>query len=402
MSKENLPKRVLKRIQDHYKKPEPLTTDGHRMVESISHNSHHEAASDDANRSRSDNLERVLANPGYATATETHGRPVNPFEPEVLPSESTTSLEPNSAAPSDLNNPFSDAAAIQTSKGHDKRQRTQAPPAHPSQQPPPLHVIIVGGGCTGLLLAHSLHQAGIRYTLLERSPAVPNPDEAAAASASGTAALLWPSEARILDQLGLLGRTSGGLACPMRTRMTYHLAKDGSTARRPAPSKKGRYDAFACATVELGRPCMLVDRRALLRMLWESLPRGRETRGRAQTGCEVVSVETHASCVQVVCADGSIHEGSIVVGCDGARGVVRRSLCELRAEGKRRRTRFNLTRLLGSPGTSSSGSRTTEARYYGLVGSAPLPDGLEAGVCYETHGAATGATSQVFTSEDTA
>lgn len=267
----------------------------------------------------------------------------------------------------------------------DTEVQTQPPTQvhHTCSQPAPFRVIIVGGGPTGLVQAHALHQAGIDYTLLERSPAIPDTETD---NDNGTSLLLWPNSARILDQLGLL-RQAQKLSCPIRTRQT-RLA-DGT-------SYTSKDDAFARARHNHGRPCMLIDRTALLRLLWESLP-GREARVRA--GREVVSVETHARGVRVVCADGSFEEGSVVVGCDGVRGVVRRAVCELRAE--RKRKRLSLAHL-GGYSSSAKADRTMEARYFGLVGSAPLPDGLEPGVCYETRGDATGTIFQVFTSEDTA
>lgn len=273
----------------------------------------------------------------------------------------------------------------------DPQLQTQPPTQVHHSQLAPFRVIIVGGGPTGLVQAHALHQAGIEYTLLERSLTIPTPEtDNDNDNDKGTSLLLWPNSARILDQLGLL-RQAQKLSCPMRTRQQICLA-DGTTH----PSKD---DVFARARNDHGRPCMLISRAALLRLLWESLP-GREARVRP--GREVVSVETHSWGVRVVCADGSVEEGSVVVGCDGVRGVVRRALCELRAGGKRKR--LSLARLGGGGGTSGKGKAdsTMETRYFGLVGSAPLLDGLEAGVCYETRGDAMGKIFQVSASEDTA
>jgi 2-polyprenyl-6-methoxyphenol hydroxylase-like FAD-dependent oxidoreductase len=56
--------------------------------------------------------------------------------------------------------------------------------------------IIVGGGPTGLCLAHALSLAGIDYVLLERRGEL--------VEKTGFALALWPQSIRILDQLGLL------------------------------------------------------------------------------------------------------------------------------------------------------------------------------------------------------
>lgn len=257
-------------------------------------------------------------------------------------------------------------------------------------QPAPFRVIIVGGGPTGLVLAHALHQAGIRYTLLEQAHDTPGTDtpDLIQPHENGTNFLLWPDSARILDQLGLLHQVQQ-ISCPVRSRTT-----------RSSPGE-GDDDAFASAEHKHGRPCMLVGRAALLCVLWGALP---DRAVRARMGKQVVSVETHNTGVKVVCKDGSAYEGSVLVGCDGTHSAVRRSLCELRANRKRNTTRrrsFDIFRF-GGGGSRSGGEadKAMEARYYGLIGSGPLLDGLEPGVCYESRSDAIGATFQVFTSED--
>lgn len=255
-----------------------------------------------------------------------------------------------------------------------------------SKQRPPFRVIIVGGGPNGLTLAHTLHQAGVDYALLERSAGIPTPDD------DVTGLVLWPHSARILDQLGLLRRAQD-LSVPIWSRQTYRA--DGT------PCQSSGDDVFARSRSDHGRPCMLLSRAELLRLLWKALP---EREPRVRTGREVVSVETHATGVRVSCADGSAEEGSIVVGCDGVHGVVRQAVRGLRTEEKRKsRRRFGLARLgYGLTGSDGKADGTMEARYYGLVGSAALLDGLKPGVCYERRGDQTGKMFQVFAGEDTA
>lgn len=270
--------------------------------------------------------------------------------------------------------------------------------ALPHTQPPPLRVIIVGGGPTGLVLAHALHGAGISYTLLEQAPYIGGTDtpDVIQAHESGTSLLLWPDSARILDQLGLWPRVRQ-VSCPVRRRTTGSPAAPGEEDNNN--DDDGR-DVFARSEHEHGRSCLLVGRASLLNVLWDTLP-GRGARVRL--GKQVVSFETHDAGVRVTCKDGSAYEGSVVVGCDGAHSIVRRGVCELRAERRRERARrrsFGLFGLGGSRGKGAGADRTMAARYYGLVGTGPLLDGMEAGVCYETRCDAIGATLQVFTSED--
>lgn len=324
---------------------------------------------------------------------------LNDDEVPLVPSYSANSDpfvdKPDTCVPLlDLSTLKSNATALRTAI--DTQCQGQTRPQTPANQPCPFRVIVVGGGPNGLALAHALHQAGIDYNLLERSPVILTPDNNNNNNNEddGTGLILWPHAARILDQLGLLRRAKK-LSCSMCTRHAY-LA-DGTLC-----TSSGGDDVFARSRSDHGRSCMLIGRAALLGLLWEALPE-REARFRA--GKEVISVETHAAGVRVTCADGSVEEGSIVVGCDGVHGVVRRTVRDLRAEKKRQaRRRLGLGRLGG--GGASSGDdkadRAMEARYYGLVGSAPLLDGLEPGVCYETRGDATGKTFQVLASKDTA
>lgn len=307
-------------------------------------------------------------------------------DPFVDPSDSATSdpfADPPDSIPElDLSTLKSNAAALRTAID------TQAQGQIPSDQHRPFRVIIVGGGPNGLALAHALHQAGIDYTLLERSPVTPTPNNNN--DEDGTSLVLWPHSARILDQLGLLRRVQR-LSCPLRTRQTHRA--DGT----PCPNSGS--NVFARAKHDHGRPCMLISGAALLGLLRETLP-GREAY--VCPGKEAVSVETHAAGVRVTCADGSVEEGSVVVGCDGTHGFVRRAVADLRAEKKRNARRRLSLGLGGGADRDGRADRAVQARYYGLVGSAPLLDGLEPGVCYETQGDATGKTFQVLAGEDTA
>lgn len=292
---------------------------------------------------------------------------------------------PDSGPVLDLSTLESNAAALRTAI--DTQAQGQTRLQTPSDQRHPFRVIIVGGGPNGLALAHTLHQAGIDYTLLERSPITPIPNHN---DEDGTSLVLWPHSARILDQLGLLRRAQK-LSCPILTKQAHRA--DGT------PCLPSSDNAFARARHDHGRPCMLISRAELLGLLWEALP---EREAHVCPGKEVVSVETHTAGVRVTCADGSVEEGSVVVGCDGVHGVMRRAASDLRAEKKRSaRKRLSLG-LGGGSDRDGKADRDMEARYYGLVGSAPLLEGLEPGVCYETQGDATGKTFQVLVGEDTA
>lgn len=245
------------------------------------------------------------------------------------------------------------------------------PPRH---QPPPFHTIIIGGGPSGLVLSRALHLAGIDYTLLERSPTM-IPEH-------GTPLVLRPPSLHLLDQLGLLP-AARERSTPLRTTRTHRA--DGT---------------LRSSSEDHGQPWMLVDRAGLLRLLWEALPaRGK---GRVRTGREVVSVESHAAGVRVVCADGAVEEGSAVLGCDGVHGVVRAAVDELGAARGKRKSAVGRLSLAALGGSDEKAGGPVKARYYGLMGSAPRLDGLEPGVCYETRSDPKGKTFQVLVGEGTA
>lgn len=75
----------------------------------------------------------------------------------------------------------------------------------------------------------------------------------------------------------------------------------------------------------LGHPWMCFHRPKFLEFLYKSLPNG-ETR--VLGGKKLDTIETTAEGVRVTCKDGSVHEGSIVVGADGVNSATRKQLAK--------------------------------------------------------------------------
>jgi 2-polyprenyl-6-methoxyphenol hydroxylase-like FAD-dependent oxidoreductase len=113
---------------------------------------------------------------------------------------------------------------------------------------------------------------------------------------------------------------------------------------------------------------MLFRRTKLLGLLHQSLPDKEE---RILTNKHVTRIETHDDGVSVLCKDGSIMEGSIVVGCDGVHSRVRQILREKQLLSGQR------------PTDSKKPMKTT---YNGLVGLCPLPASLKTGTVWECRG----------------
>lgn len=82
-------------------------------------------------------------------------------------------------------------------------------------------VIIVGGGLSGLGLAHCLTKAGIDFIVLERSDLlIPK---------GGASMALWPNNVRLLDQLGLL-KGAEEIDCGIKYKQ--NVRKDGSVLQK--------------------------------------------------------------------------------------------------------------------------------------------------------------------------
>lgn len=236
---------------------------------------------------------------------------------------------------------------------------------------PPFRAIIVGGGPVGLGMAHALNHAGIDWVILERDTQIPSP--------SGASVALWPQSVRILDQLGLLDEAK---ACylPVSTKHNH----------RPDGSEIDKSDVIDSVARDYGHPWMLFHRARLLELLYTNL-HGRE--GRVFAGKEMKGVETHETGVRVTCADGTVVEGSIVIGCDGVHSPVRKAMVELRARKeeaeKNKSTFWSMLGLGGGGGSSGSGSirndaKPMKAEYYGVIGCMPRLDAMKPSAIYET------------------
>lgn len=238
-----------------------------------------------------------------------------------------------------------------------------------SNGPTSFRVIIVGGGPTGLATAHALNLAGIDWIILEQRPEI--------TTAVGAAIILWPHTLRILDQLGLLDEARNA-SFPMRTKTI--LRSDGR--------ERNTTEVSELLIKNHGRPWVPMSRARLIEMLYENLE-GKDQR--VFTKKSVTDIESHDTGVRVTCGDGSVVDGSIVIGSDGAHSVVRETMNKLSAEKEpRRRRRLPLSRCLSlgrstlSPPTASQQKQLMKANFHGLIGWVPLLDGLEPHAVCET------------------
>ncbi|KAF9950932.1 hypothetical protein BGZ72_007486 [Mortierella alpina] len=168
---------------------------------------------------------------------------------------------------------------------------------------PNIHVVIVGAGIGGLMLATLLEKAGTSYQVLEKSEEL---------KPLGCAVTL-SSVGHLFEQLGLrddlneISKPFGAL----------HLCKDDMSlvgsfyTRKPGHDVEENYGDYARA----------VSRPDLVRLLMKQV-----NPDRVHFNKRVVSTTQDRDQVSVTCKDGTVYSGSIVVGADGAYSKVRENM----------------------------------------------------------------------------
>ncbi len=166
-------------------------------------------------------------------------------------------------------------------------------------------VIIAGAGIGGLCAAYCLSRKGFRVLVLERGN---TPLEV------GAGIQLGPNATRVLRDLGILDPLLSHAVSPDAIAV-----RDGLTGKNLARIPLSEY-----ALKRYGAPYLVVHRADLHRTLYglvasqsrSEILHGADVRGFTETG-EQVDAEL---------ADGSAHSGRILIGADGLRSVIRRTL----------------------------------------------------------------------------
>ncbi|KAI0597497.1 putative monooxygenase [Biscogniauxia sp. FL1348] len=167
----------------------------------------------------------------------------------------------------------------------------------------PFRVVIVGCGLVGLIAAHIFSKAKIDFVILEKydSPL----------STRGTILAIWPQTFRIFAQLGLLD----DIQSVLEIVETSYVINSG-TGRIRMKDK-----ILAMLGQNHGYKIKCAHRPQMVKFLYDSLPEDAKTR--ILTKKSVVDVSVSDEGVEVICDDGSTHQGSIVIGADGVRSRVR-------------------------------------------------------------------------------
>ncbi|KAI8959570.1 putative monooxygenase [Daldinia sp. FL1419] len=171
-------------------------------------------------------------------------------------------------------------------------------------------VVIAGGGIAGLVLANMLEKFDLDYTLLEAHADI--------APQVGASIGLFPNGLRILDQIGCYEQILKIFEGEDNYGKSYLRDKHGKILSilhdiRQHFERRHSYGL------------LFFDRQRLLQILYDHL----RHKGRVFLKKKFSAVTETSEGVRVTCADGSVFEGTILVGADGVHSAVRSTMTAL-------------------------------------------------------------------------
>ncbi|KAF9370612.1 hypothetical protein CPB97_002612 [Podila verticillata] len=170
-------------------------------------------------------------------------------------------------------------------------------------------VIIAGAGIGGLTMAILLNKAGVTFEILERSDDVKQ---------LGSAIALGPSTAPLLKQLGIYEEFKA-------------ISKPAAHVHVVTDNDEPVYNMDVSWLEEAtGYRPYITSRPELYDLLWSQVPRECINLNK-----KIVSFDQDLRDIYVRCSDGTVYQGDILIGADGAHSAVRQHLYRsLKAEGK--------------------------------------------------------------------
>ncbi|KAF8982739.1 hypothetical protein BGZ46_000720, partial [Entomortierella lignicola] len=196
-------------------------------------------------------------------------------------------------------------------------------------------IMIVGAGLGGLTLAILLEKAGMDYRIYEKSTALKIP---------GGLTSLSTNVLQAMEQLGLIE----DLIKISKPTHGYSLFKEMSDGRL---EPIGEID-ISTQKATTGYPTIIMRGSDLHALLLSRVPRNR-----IELGKRVLSMSQEPNNgVLIRTSDGAIHQGDILVGCDGTYSAVRQSLYK------------NLTKEGVLPSSDNEDLRVSHLCYIGTTG----------------------------------
>lgn len=211
----------------------------------------------------------------------------------------------------------------------------------------PFRVIIVGGGLVSLTAAHIFSKTDIDFVILEQHENL--------LPEIGSLLNLWPPTFRILDQLGLLDAVQPVLN---DIKLGVTLSADDGTIL-------SQIDPNTIIQKNHGYGVRVTHRPLFIEALYRNLPDS--AKARINLRKRVINVKVSDDGVSVECEDGTIEDGSIVIGADGVHSRVRQCM-QAMAEGK------------PPPDKSRPQKSPYVTTYRMLFGNIPIPPGLDSNV----------------------
>ncbi|KAI0836618.1 FAD binding domain protein [Hypoxylon sp. FL0890] len=165
-------------------------------------------------------------------------------------------------------------------------------------------VIIAGGSVAGLTLANMLEMFGLDYVLLESCSAI--------APQVGASIGLFPNGLRILDQIGCYEAIQDIFKSEILYNKTHNRDKSGKVIST-IHAMSGHLE------VRHGYGLLFFDRQQFLQILYDHI----QHKERVLLSKKFSTANITNEGVSVTCADGSVFNGTLLVGADGVHSAVR-------------------------------------------------------------------------------